>query len=471
MKQILSWYWPTFGRSLVYMLQASEYKLNDYIAWFWKARDVRTVAVRKKLALTAKAKLLLFVTYSIIALEAVALFVLVYIGLWPYALALFIGAPFVTVYGLAFALWAGQIFIQKPREKRIIARAKIALAAHNAYKIGIAGSFGKTTYKEMLATMLSAGKNTAATPGNMNTPLGISRFAAKLTGDEEVLIFEMGEYYPGDIAQLCDLTNPDIGIITGVNEAHLSRFKTIDRTVATIFEIADYIGDPKHVYKNGESELVRQKAGNDKLIYTRRGVNGWKVSGVQSGMDGLRFIARKGQKVVRAHSQLIGAHNVGPLVACIDIADRLGLRIREIEEGIAATKAFEHRMQPKKVGGAWIIDDTYNGNSDGVRAGIAWLASVEAKRRMYVTPGLVEQGSKTAEVHQAIGEQLASVADIVVLMRNSTTSFIEQGLQKGGFIGKLQIIDDPLAFYTNIEHMVAAGDVVLMQNDWTDNYA
>lgn len=471
MMRFVSWYWPTFGRSLVYMLQASEYKLDEYIAWFWKARDIRTVAIRKQLVLTTKAKLLLLITYGIIVLEVLAVGTLIYAGLWPYALALTLLAPVMTAYGLALPLWAGQVIIQKPREKKIIAHTKALLAAHKAYKIGIAGSFGKTTFKEMLATILAVGKKTAATPGNMNTPLGISRFAAKLTGDEEILIFEMGEYYPGDVAQLCDMVGPDAGIITGVNEAHLSKFKTVDRTVATIFEIADYIGDPKNVYKNGESELVRQKAGTDKLAYTSRGVDGWKVSGVQSGLDGLRFIARKGQKVVRAHSQLLGAQNVGPLVACIDIAERLGLSIRQIEEGIAATKAFEHRMEPKKVGGAWVIDDTYNGNRDGVRAGIAWLASVDAKRRMYVTPGLVEQGDRMAEVHISIGEQLAPVADVVVLMRNSTTPYIEQGLQKGGFAGTLQIVDDPLTFYGNVEHVVAAGDVVLMQNDWTDNYA
>lgn len=88
-----------------------------------------------------------------------------------------------------------------------------------------------------------------------------------------------------------------------------------------------------------------------------------------------------------------------------------------------------------------------------------------------MTPGLVEQGAKTQEVHERIGEQLAGVADVVVLMQNSVTPFVKAGLEKAGFTGKIQMVQDPLAFYSNMEHVVAAGDVVLMQNDWTDNYA
>ncbi len=168
---------------------------------------------------------------------------------------------------------------------------------------------------------------------------------------------------------------------------------------------------------------------------------------------------------------MIGLHTVGVTAAAISIADTLGLSTKQIEAGVAKIKPFEHRMEPKKAHGAWIIDDTYNGNSDGVKAGLSLLKDSKAKRRIYVTPGLVEQGSKTQQVHQAIGRQAAESADMVVWMKNSVTDFIVSGLEHAKFKGELLIIDDPLDFYTNLEHFVAAGDVVLMQNDWTDNYA
>jgi UDP-N-acetylmuramoyl-tripeptide--D-alanyl-D-alanine ligase len=310
----------------------------------------------------------------------------------------------------------------------------------------------------------------AITPGNMNTPLGISRFVSKLTGEEDILIFELGEYYPKDIEKLCRLVKPQMGIITGINEAHLSKFKTLDRTIGTIFELADALPEDM-VYKNGDSPLVRTRTSpDDPLIYTEDGVNGWVVSDIATGLEGTTFTAKRGHITVHAKSGLLGRHQVGPLVACIDIADRLGLTPHQIEQGMATTGPFEHRLQPRPLAGAWVVDDTYNGNSDGIRAGLNWLAEVPAKRRVYVTPGLVEQGSKSQMIHEAIGRHIAESADVVVLMKNSVTPYIAAGLKEAGFKGELKIVADPVQFYSNLEQFVAAGDVVLLQNDWTDNF-
>jgi UDP-N-acetylmuramyl pentapeptide synthase len=128
-------------------------------------------------------------------------------------------------------------------------------------------------------------------------------------------------------------------------------------------------------------------------------------------------------------------------------------------------------MYPRATHGAWIIDDTYNGNIDGMRAGLALLDELPAKRKIYVTPGLVDQGVETESVHVELGKLIAqSNPDRVVLMKNSVTDFISKGMEKEGYKGEVRIEQDPLNFYLNIEHFVAAGDLVLMQNDWTDNY-
>ena len=129
-------------------------------------------------------------------------------------------------------------------------------------------------------------------------------------------------------------------------------------------------------------------------------------------------------------------------------------------------------MQPYELSGAWIIDDTYNGNVDGIKAGTELLNELIAKRKIYVTPGLVDQGRETKAVHLKVGQLIARAQpDSVVLMQNSVTGFIQEGLKEGGFKGELKLVSDPLGFYSNLESFVAAGDLVLMQNDWTDNYA
>jgi len=138
---------------------------------------------------------------------------------------------------------------------------------------------------------------------------------------------------------------------------------------------------------------------------------------------------------------------------------------------VAKTVPFEHRMQPYTLNGAWVIDDTYNGNIEGVRAGTALLKSLDAVRKLYVTPGLVDQGHETKNIHEQMGVLIAAAKpDIVVLMKNSVTPYIEKGLKQGLFGGELRIETDPLGYYRNLDQHIATGDLVLMQNDWPDNY-
>lgn len=453
---------------ILYMLQASEYVVSDYIKWVRRTKDFRTVMKRQELTWTPKIKLLALVELAIaVALGFALYFALgIFIAIIVFALLL----PWVLMYGIVVPLLLGEVLIQKPKTRRMAAAARQKIAKHPGLKIAVAGSFGKTTAKEVLKAVLSEGKKVAATPGNMNTVIGNSRFIMKLDGDEDIIVFELGEARVGDVKELCELVQPQMGIITGINEAHLSTFGTVENTITTIFELQDYLGD-KPIYKNKESVLLRTRLkADDPRAYDKSGVGSWKVSDIHTTIQGTHFTLTKGKKRIKVESQLLGEHHVGLLAAVVAIADDLGMSMAQIEAGLAKTKPFEHRMQPYKLAGAWVIDDTYNGNSEGVEAGLKLLKGLEAKRRIYVTPGLVEQGDQTHDIHQKIGEQIAKAADVAVLMQNSTTQDIMRGLEKAGFKGKVQVVADPLTFYTHLEYFVAAGDVVLMQNDWTDNY-
>lgn len=474
MKYFWTRFYFSYPLTIVYMLQASDYRLKQYFAWLQRSTDFRLVIKRKKLDYTMKARLLLlgaWVIQLVIYLLACLLFIqsttLINAGL---ALLAVIVSPLIVAYGIVIPLWLGQKIIQEPRQRKMAATARQILKDHPALKIAIAGSYGKTTAKEILCTILSEGKRVASTPGNMNTPIGISRFVQSLDSNEEILIFELGEERFGDVREMCDLVQPDIGVITGINEAHLSSFGTLERTSETIFGLEKYLGN-RTLYKNKESPLVASRIRkNDLLAFDRSGTDGWRVSDAKTDIHGTTFIAKKGGKTISAHTRLLGNHNIGAIVVAIAIADAVGLTTAQITAGIEKTVPFEHRMQPRHLHGAWVIDDTYNGNSQGVQAGLQLLGELEAKRRVYVTPGLVEQGDQTRQVHETIGEQIAAVADVVVLMKNSATDSIVRGLKKVEFSGKLLIVDNPLEFYTNLNHFVAGGDVVLMQNDWTDNY-
>ncbi len=478
----MKYYWTRFSlkypNTIIYMLQSSDYRIADYFLWLDRSYDFRKIAKRRKLDLTIKAQLLLLVIrlmivviYVLVILLVIQAFVFSDLLILLLALFIFAVSPLFISYAIVILLWVGKKTIQEPRQRELILSAKEILSNIPAKKIAIAGSYGKTSAKEIISTILGQGKKVAFTPGNMNTVIGISRFAQKLDGDEDIIIFELGEEKVGDVRELCELVKPDIGIITGINEAHLSSFGTINNTISTIFELQDFLGDKK-LYKNSESINVSSKIkSEDKFSYSKKGTNGWKVSDIKTDINGTGFTVEKGGKTIFANTEILGLHNIGIITVAIDIADYFKLTIPQIAEGIKETKPFEHRMQPRHLHGAWVIDDTYNGNSEGVQAGLLLLKSLDAKRRIYVTPGLVEQGDKTREVHEKIGKQIADVADVVVLMKNSVTDYISNGLRAGKYKGHLMVVDDPLEFYSNLDHFVAKGDVVLMQNDWTDNFA
>ena len=474
-RNFLSRYRPRYLRSLAYILQASEYKLRDYFAWFWTVRDFTAVEKRKSFVRTAKSMLVLILLWLLAAtflfLGAWIFSFLSGLSAWAFAVVFILLLPYMVSCGIAVLLILVQIVVQKPIEQVILRRARRIIQNHKAIKIAIAGSFGKTSMREILKTVLSEGKKVSAPPHSHNTPLGISAFIKTLKGDEEVLIFELGEYYPGDVRNLCGLVSPDIGIITGVNEAHLDKFKTLDRTAKTIFELADYLGT-KPVYVNGENEIATQHAASGHLTYSRAGVAEWQIKDAKTGLDGTSFVLTDGKSRLKVESCLLGLHQVGPLAAAAHVALRLGLTHGEIEKGLQNTRPFEHRMEKRMdENGIVTLDDSYNGNPDGVAAVIRFLAALHGHRRIYVTPGLVEMGSRAKAVHKEIGRELAEAGiEKVVLIKNSVTSYIEQGLKENSYRGEIIWFKDALAAFKALPFLSVQGDIVLLQNDWPDQY-
>ena len=474
-KNWLSRYNLRYPRSLVYMLQASEYNIRDYLAWYHKTKNFTRVERRKQFVRTAKSFLLLVIAWTIFfSLIGAAIFILwIDMGLLKYILPFLIVlfSPYILAYGIIIPLLVIRVIIQWPIERLIINKAKQKLKIHTAVKIGIAGSFGKTTMREILKTVLSEGKKVAAPPHSYNTLLGISQFVKTLKGDEEILVFELGEYYPGDVRKLCYLVQPSMGVITGVNEAHLQKFKSLERTVKTIYELADYL-EEKPVYVNGENELARKNARSGHILYDRGRVENWKIENSKTDLTGTSFTLTKNGTRLELKSALLGLHQIGPLAASAEIALNLGLSFDQVRDGISKTMPFDHRLEPKTDNaGVITLDDSYNGNPDGVNAVIAFLASLKDCRKFYVTPGLVEMGLRTEEIHKQIGKQLAKASiEKVVLIKNSVTSFIEQGLKENGYTGEVIWFDDALAAFAALPLLTVKGDVVLLQNDWPDQY-
>ena len=146
---------------------------------------------------------------------------------------------------------------------------------------------------------------------------------------------------------------------------------------------------------------------------------GWKIDNILVSINETRFTLKKANESIEITTSLIGRHNIGPIAAATLLSLELGVTKENILKKIASISPHPHRMQPYTLGGAWIIDDTYNGNIKGIIAGLSLLKELKAKRKIYVTPGLVEQGSLRESIHVEIGKEIAnSNINLVILMQD-----------------------------------------------------
>ncbi len=474
---LLSLYSPNYPSAVVYMLQGTEYQIKPYFRWYLRTTDFKKVMIRRKLDNTRSANLLLLAMKFGIVLQLIVSLFFLGMGLTSKStgISLISGAsiilyPFIWAALITLPLLLGNLLIAKPKAKKLVALSKDIFASHNAKTIAVLGSYGKTSMKEMLLTVLSCGLKVEATPANKNVPISHAHFAKQLSGDEDILIIEYGEGKPGDIIRFAQVTSPDIAIITGLAPVHLDHYLTIQAAGDDLISIQNFVSD-NNIYANAESVALSPYIKKSFNTYDSHNVLGWHISNVKIDFSGTHFLIAKDKLSIKVDTKLLGRHQVGPLSLVIALASKLGLSPDQIKLGISKIVPVEHRMQPRNLAGAWIIDDAYNGNIEGMKAGLNLLSDLPAKKRIYVTPGLVDQGSETKTVHKELGRAIAQAnPDQVILMDNSVTSFIKEGMSSGDYMGVVKIENDPLKFYTNLEHFIANGDVVMLQNDWTDNY-
>jgi len=451
------------------LLQLEEYDLVRFIKAVTNTKGIPPRRdFRKPLKYTLKIKLI--TALSLLLILFMAFFISKIFSNNPYKMI-------VLVLSFALGLYISYIFliiinvlllpIDMLIKELLIFLAKNKLKKLTNIKIiGVAGSYGKTGMKDLITTVLSEKYQVVKTPESVNTPVGIARtILNKIDEKTDILVVEIGEYYPGDIKNICSIAPSQIGVITGINEAHLERLKSIDNSVKTIFEIAQNMkpngilllnGKDKHIKNNYKKFILNQEV----YFYLSKGK-------IEFNEDAPGFIYQK------LFFPVLGQYNLDKIDGVIYLAKKLGLTLQEIESGLKKIKTPAHRLQPilNREKNILIIDDSYNGNPDGVEEAIKTLSLFKKRRKIFVTPGLVEIGNKSRDVHQRIGKRLNDVVDLVILVKNSVTPDIEEGLINAGF-NKNNIIwfDSMMEAQNNLGSILRSGDVVLFQNDWPDNY-
>lgn len=357
--------------------------------------------------------------------------------------------------------------------------AKKKLAAKDKLiKIGITGSYGKTSTKFILGAILSGKYNTLVTPSSFNTPMGLTRvIREQLQECHEVFIAEMGARHVDDIAELCKLVHPKYGIITSIGEQHLETFKTIENVKYTKFELIKALPKDGTAFFNADNEHCLELYGetdiNKKLFgLDYEGDLYARAQEIETGSFGSRFtLAFADGSNVRVTTKLLGRHNISNIAGCAAIAHALGLTAEEIAQGIRKLNPVEHRLNILPTQNSiTVIDDAFNSNPQGVRMAMEVLASFEG-RKIVITPGMVELGEMEEAENYKFGKLMADTADIVFLIGEKHSRPIYEGLKDSGFDMTLVYVYNTLEEATTmLGKITKAGDVVIFENDLPDNY-
>jgi UDP-N-acetylmuramoyl-tripeptide--D-alanyl-D-alanine ligase len=447
-------------------------------------RDWRRPAV-KPLVFTERALRLL-----ITALLPLLLLVLVAISLAGATLAL---AGLIVVLGLAFALLAFAPWtllganralrpVQSAINRHYEQRARESLRDWAPLTIGITGSYGKTTTKFCVGAVLAADRPTLVTPDSYNSFLGVIRTINEhLEWRHRAFVVEMGMFRRGDIAELCELVHPTVGVVTAIGPMHLERLGSIEAIAAAKGELLDALPADGHFITNAGDPRCLELAARATVPVTLFGIEeaGAQVIAREITLEDGRtkfnlHLDGPHSPAVAVSAGLLGRHNVLNLLAAAAVGRVLGIEPARIAEGLAQVQAPPHRLQPihNRRAGVVVIDDAYNSNPEGAAAALEVLREHPATRRLLVTPGMVELGDLEEELNRRFGEHAAAVCDIAILVGPTRTEPIRAGLASAGMDpANVHVVRDIAHATELLGRLTRAGDVVLFENDLPDTYS
>ena len=361
--------------------------------------------------------------------------------------------------------------VEKSISKGYIKDAARILKEHpNLTVVGITGSFGKTSTKYFLYELLSQKYNVYMTPGNFNTTLGVTRAVREgLSPVHQIFICEMGARHKGDIAEICQLARPDIGIITSVGEQHLETFGSLETVLSTKLELHQAVRASGTTIVNTDSLPLKEALPSlEGQVITCGGEGGYSATDISAGKKGLRFVISTPDGDSQSfETKLLGAANVQNLTLAIACAHRLGVSLRQMVPAVRALKSVPHRLELKSAGEMTLIDDAYNSNPMGARMALDALSLFEAPR-ILVTPGLVELGKREQEENRALGAYAADKCDLAIIVGEHNKEALLAGLGEGGFDTKSIITSKTVE--QALGSLPAGRKTVLLLNDLPDNY-
>jgi UDP-N-acetylmuramoyl-tripeptide--D-alanyl-D-alanine ligase len=470
----------------LHIFQLEGYKRPRFLDWCRQnlaaSLFLHRASHKKPLVMTERARRLLAVAMF---LSVVVLVVVVRVagvesgtaGLWWWVLVALLLFAFVPL------LMTGSDVLLTPVEQSVnrgfMRSASAKLADVGPVVIGVTGSFGKTSTKFAIQRLLDGGAGIAlATPGSFNNPLGVSRtLNEQLHANHKYFVVEMGAYGEGEIAELCRFVHPTIGVLVSIGPAHLDRFGSMDAIRRAKYEIITSLPRGGTAVMNVDDIETRELAdATTDIAVVRYGTDpagrpDITATDVNISTTGASFVVKEPRSgsSLRVNTKLLGKHSIGHVLAGVAVAVSLGKELGDLKDSIEALAPVEHRLQLLEGrGGITVIDDAYNSNPDGADAALEVLSAMPARRRVVVTPGMIELGERQFDENARFGRRASSVADVLVVVAKANREAICSGAREAG--AEVVTVDSLAQATERLKSILGTGDVVLFENDLPDHY-
>ncbi|WP_033917139.1 Mur ligase family protein [Campylobacter sputorum] len=314
--------------------------------------------------------------------------------------------------------------------------------------IEITASYGKTSIKNFLYQILQSEFKCYKTPRSVNTLMGLVKdINENLSPETEIYIAEAGARKNGDIAQITQFLKPSIIIVGEIGKQHIEYFKTIENIRNTKLEA---LNSPN--LKVAFVHSSTQKIEDEKTqIYDKN------LSKITSNLEGIKFEMKLNSMDYEFKTKLLGEFNASNLAACINVANYLKVDIKTIQNSVLNLKSVEHRLEKIKSGGKFIIDDSFNGNFEGMSKSYDLVRSFDGKK-VIVTPGIVEA---TKEMNESLAKKIDEIFDLVIITGELNADIFEKTIREN----KLIILKDKRDLTKILGEKTRAGDLILFSND------
>lgn len=333
--------------------------------------------------------------------------------------------------------------------------------------VGITGSIGKTSTKQVVAAVLGERFNVLASRGNYNNEIGLPLSVMEITPETEVVVLEMGGAYAfGEIAQLAEIARPDIGIVTNVTHSHVARMGSLDAIAQTKVELIESLPEHGLAILNVDDERVRAMAEKARCRVVFYGLDegaALRAIDLESrGAEGTSFTLVRGPQQDRVHLPLLGLHSVHAALAAFAVGFEMGMQLEDMLRGLEGPGVQLRLLLTPGANGSTILDDHYNSNPKSSFAALALMQDLTATRRIAVLGDMLELGDYEDEGHRLVGRRVIDVVDELFTLGPRARIIAEEAVSLRPDL-PVHTFEDKAALTVAVRSILQPGDLVLVK--------